>query len=101
MHIEFLVEELEAWFFGDIEAINKAYPKVSTNIATQAKYRVPDAIKGGTWEALEKLLQDKGYHLGGLQKVKAARDISPHMEPSRNTSKSFQVFYNGLLQMIQ
>jgi len=94
------VEELEAWFFGDVKAITTAYPKVSPNLATQAKYRNPDAITGGTWEALERVMQKAGYHQGGLEKVKAAREISAHMNPSDNRSKSFQVFYCSLLDII-
>ena len=61
-----VVEELEAWFFGDVEAIRQAYPKVSASLATQQPYRDPDAIKGGTWEALERVLRKAGYHPGGL-----------------------------------
>lgn len=66
-----VVEELEAWFFGDVDAICQAYPKVSTNLANQEPYRDPDAIKGGTWEALERVLKKAGYHQGGLEKYKA------------------------------
>lgn len=90
------VEELEAWFFGDVDAIRAAYPKVPSSLGAQAKYRDPDAIAGGTWEALERVLQGKGYHPGGLAKLKAARDIAQHMEPSRNRSRSFQTFIAGL-----
>lgn len=79
-----VVEELEAWFFGDVQAIANAYPGVPTNLAKKAKYRNPDAISGGTWECLEKVLQEAGYHLGGLEKVKAAREISKHMNPEFN-----------------
>lgn len=94
------IEELEAWFFGDVEAIVAAYPKVPSNLAQHKKYRNPDGIKGGTGEALGKLLKQKGYHRGGLEKVKAAREISVNMDPQRNRSKSFQVFRDGLLSMI-
>jgi hypothetical protein len=97
--IRLAIEELEAWFFGDVQAITQAYSKVSPNISSQAKYRDPDAIKGGTWEALERILQKAGYHQGGLEKVKAAREISIHMNPQQNSSKSFQVFYSGLLNI--
>jgi hypothetical protein len=90
------IEELEAWFFGDVDAIVAAYPKVPSTLGAQARYRDPDAIAGGTWEALERVLQSKGYHLGGLAKLKAARDIAQHMDPTRNRSKSFQVFKDGL-----
>lgn len=94
-----VIEELEAWFFGDIEAIRHAYPKVSRNLANQSAYRDPDAIKGGTWEALERVLKRAGYHSGGLEKFRAAREIAPHMKPSINRSKSFQVFYTSLLEI--
>lgn len=46
-----MIEELEAWFFGDIQAVTKAYPKVSKNICEKAAYRDPDDIQGDTWEA--------------------------------------------------
>lgn len=55
------VEEMEAWFFGDWNAVKAAYPRVLANADAKAKYRNPDAIRGGTWEALERLLQKAGY----------------------------------------
>lgn len=94
------IEELEAWFFGDVKAMVSAYPKVSPNLGQKAKFRNPDQINGGTWEALEQVLQRAGYHQGGLEKVKAAREISKFMNPQNNRSPSFQVFYQGLLEMI-
>jgi hypothetical protein len=94
------IEELEAWFFGDISAIVAAYPRVSPNLGQQEKYRDADAIRGGTWENLEKVLQRAGHHKGGLEKLRAAREISQYMEPHLNRSRSFQVFYNGLLDII-
>ena len=95
------IEELEAWFFGDISALINAYPRISPNILKKAKYRNPDAITGGTWETMERLLKGKGYHKGGLQKITLAKDVSIHMNPDINHSKSFQVFRDGILEMIQ
>ncbi len=89
------IEELEAWFFGDVQAIRAIYPKISPNIAHQEKYRDPDAITGGTAEALEKILKDKKYYTR-MPKIEVARNISTHMDPERNTSKSFQVFRDAL-----
>lgn len=88
------VEELEAWFFGDVEALRNAYPRVSKTLHNRQKYRDPDAITGGTWEALERLL--KGYYPNFLPKGVVAQNVAPHMEPSRNRSRSFQVFVEGL-----
>jgi hypothetical protein len=95
------VEELEAWFFGDIEAIHQAYEGVPITLGTKSAYRDPDAIKGGTWEAMERELQKAGYFKSGLAKIKAARAISANMVPSRNRSRSFQAFQNGLLDVLR
>ncbi len=95
------IEELEAWFFGDIEALHSAYPRISPHLGNRAPYRDPDAIIGGTWEALERELRRVGYFPGGLNKISAAREISRFMVPERNRSRSFQVFRQGLIAMIQ
>lgn len=94
------IEELEAWFFGDVEALCAAFPRVPPSLGERAKYRDPDAINGGTWEALERVLQKAGHHKGGLAKIAAARAISERMIPERNRSRSFQVFRDGLLEMV-
>lgn len=83
------IEELEAWYFGDWHAVRAAYPKVPATIPSQAKYRRPDAIAGGTWEAFERVLSGARYHAGGLQKTAAAAAIGAHMDLARNTSPSF------------
>ena len=93
------IEELEAWYFGDWAAVRAAYPRASARVCSQANYRDPDAIPGGTWEALERILQQSGYFKGGLRKIAAARAIAPHMAPARNRSRSFQVFRDALIQM--
>ena len=90
------VEELEAWFFGDVEAVNAAYSKIPINLQSKAKYRNPDAISGGTSEALERLLIQKNYYTKRISKPTVAQKIAKHMEPSRNRSRSFQVFVEGL-----
>jgi hypothetical protein len=93
------IEELEAWYFGDWQAVRAAYPKVSPNVPSRARYRDPDAIKGGTWEAFERELQKAGYFKAGLRKVEAARAVGPQMRPRRNTSHSFQVLRSALVEL--
>lgn len=90
------IEELEAWYFGDGEALRHAYPRLSRTLTDRASYRDPDAIRGGTWEALERELQRAGYHRGGLAKIAAARDIGQHLDPRRNRSQSFRIFVDLL-----
>ena len=93
-----VIEELEAWYFGDWPAVRKAYPRVPPRIASRAAYRDPDAIRGGTWEAFERIMQQAAYFPRGLSKQQAAQAIAPHMDPARNTSRSFQVFRDALLE---
>lgn len=90
------VEELEAWFFGDWPAVRAAYSRVPATIPQKAAYRNSDAVVGGTWEALERVLKKAGYFSGGLRKLQLARDIAPHMDPTRNTSRSFQAFSGAI-----
>jgi hypothetical protein len=90
------VEELEAWFFGDPQALSEAYPGVSPNLGAKARFRNPDAILGGTWESLQRVLQNAGYYEGGLPKTEVAREVSRRMQPGRNTSRSFQNFVSAL-----
>lgn len=93
------IEELEAWYFGDWEAVRASYPRVPATIPSKGKYRDPDAITGGTWEAFERVLQQAGYFAQGLAKIEAARAIAANMSPERNTSRSFQVLREALGKM--
>ena len=93
------IEELEAWYFGDTEAISTAFPGVPQTLANKARYRDPDAIIGGTWESLERVLQRAGYYPSGMSKLDVARRISFYMNPTRNRSRSFQVFRDALNEL--
>lgn len=97
------IEELEAWFFGDIPALVRAYPGVPATLGEKARFRDPDAIRGGTWEALFRVLQRAGYYRGLRRppKKELARNISMHMDPDRNRSRSFQVFRDALERAMQ
>ena len=92
------IEELEAWYFGDWEAVRRAYPRVSGTIPRRRQYRKPDAIRGGTWEAFERILKQGGYFRNGLRKTEAARAIAPHMDPARNRSPSFATLRDALAE---
>jgi len=90
------VEELEAWFFGDVLALKAAYPRIPATLAKKAKYSNPDSIAGGTWEALDRELKKAGYYPTGMPKIEVSRNVSLHMDVGRNRSHSFQVFMSGL-----
>jgi Domain of unknown function (DUF4276) len=95
-----VVEELEAWYFGDWEAVRQLYPAVSRTLPTKAGYRDPDAIRGGTWEALERIMMQAGYFKGGVRKIELAKHLSPLIRPDQNRSRSFAVFLGALAEMV-
>lgn len=93
-----VIEELEAWYFGDVPALCRVYPRLSPHLAEQARYRDPDAIAGGTWEALERLLRAHGYRQ--FNKFEAASRIAAEMDVEVNRSRSFQVFRDGIRRLV-
>jgi len=88
------VQELEAWFLGDREAIQAAYPRVRPQHFGGLPHD-PDTI-ADTWETLWRVLREGKYYLAGKAKVEWAETIAPHLEPDRNQSASFQYFRQGL-----
>lgn len=86
------IEELEAWYFGDWSAVRTVYHRVSPNIPAQSRYRNPDSITGGTWEAFEHVMKRGKYFAGGLQKTQAAHNIGTHIDATRSSSPSFKHF---------
>ena len=97
------VEEMEAWFLGNNEAVLKAYPKAKT--AVLKTYRNDDIC--GTWERLAdavypdgaKALKKKGWQAVGAEKSKWASAIAPHMDISGNRSPSFAYFCEKLREL--
>lgn len=57
----------------------------------------PDAIAGGTWEAMERVLRKAGYFNSGLRKLNLARSVAAHMDIHRNRSRSIQAFATAVV----
>lgn len=94
------IEELEAWFFGDWQAVCEAYPRLNPHVRSRQGFRDPDGILGGTWEALERLMQRAGYYKTGMPKIETAQNIAKRLDPERNQSRSFQCFKHALDEMV-
>ncbi|QLZ68976.1 hypothetical protein FOLKNPGA_01756 [Legionella sp. PC1000] len=98
------IEEGEAWFLGDIQAINQAYPKAKSSVLEQY---VNDSICG-TWEILADAiypggaqnLSKAGWVSIGTEKSNWAEKISPHMNLESNKSPSFKFFRDTLRKLI-
>ncbi|MDA1014175.1 MAG: DUF4276 family protein [Planctomycetota bacterium] len=56
------IEELEAWFLGGMDAVRSVFSRVPSTIERRTRYRDADGVRGGTWEALERILQRAGYY---------------------------------------
>jgi hypothetical protein len=92
------VEELEAWYFGDWDAVIECYPAVAKTVPKKAPYRDPDDIQGGTWEAFERIVQRAGYFEAGMSKMEIARTLGRVVTPDRSTSRSFTVFCEAMAE---
>jgi hypothetical protein len=92
------IEELEAWYFGDWESVCESYPGLSKTLPRREGFRDPDAIRGGTWEAFERVLKQAGYFRTGLRKTEVARTMGRSMEAHRNASRSFAALRDALLE---
>jgi len=93
------VKEFEAWYLGDLSAIQKAYPSAKAQVLSNY-----DESICGTWELLadvvhkggSKSLKKKGVQAVGLQKSIWAEKISPHMCVTNNLSPSFNFMHEQL-----
>jgi len=97
-----VVEELEAWHFGDIAALTNAFPGVPATLDRRRAYRDPDAVRGGTHEALLRILNNAGHYtgVGHLPKTAVARMMAERVAIERNISRSFRCFREGLAALV-
>ena len=99
------IEEIEAWLLGDTEAVKAAYPRAKGPVLNRYE---PDSICG-TWEVLADAvypggsaqLKKLGYPEVGRIKCEWAKRITPHIKLDRNRSKSFQVFREGVMRLVE
>jgi hypothetical protein len=78
--------ELEAWYLGDMKAIEQAYPKFNASkFQNKEKFRNPDHCRASS--ELKKIIPT-------FQKGTAAKEIPKYMSIERNTSESFNQFVN-------
>ncbi len=89
--VRIVCDELESWLIGDSKAVTAAYPRCRFS-NEQAKYRNPDRL-GNASEELLKLTGDR-------TKEARAKVIAPHLDPGRNCSRSFQVLFETLTQVL-
>ena len=86
-------QELEAWYFGDLNALACAYnnPKLR-ELSRKKKFRVPDTIPSPK-EELYKLIPEH-------QQISGAKLVAPYMDIEQNTSMSFNCFVSGIHRLV-
>ena len=90
--IRIACRELEAWYLGDMDAIQMAYPRFkAVHYRRWAKFRDPDHLIAS--EELRRLIPE-------FQKGYASREISKHINLTGNNSRSFNNLIKGLVQFL-
>jgi hypothetical protein len=99
------IEELEAWYLGDLTALKLAYPDMKQAIFDT--YIQDSQI--GTWEILADIVHVGGFNVlttNGKrsplilqEKINWTKNICPHLNVEQNQSPSFRYFRDGLRQM--
>lgn len=99
----FAIEEGEAWFLGDMNAIKTAYPNAKDSVLNTYEN---DSICG-TWEKLADAifpggsisLKKQGWMKIVKTKSEWAERITPSLDIENNQSPSFHYFKNKLLEL--
>lgn len=97
------IEEVEAWYLGDRQALEGAYPRVKAEVL---KRYVQDSACD-TWELLadavypggSAAIKKAGWPLPGQVKCEWAEKIGPMLDPERNASPSFGKLRDGLRRL--
>ncbi len=97
------IEEMEAWYLGDRQALLAAYPRAKKDVLSRYQQ---DSVCG-TWELLADAvhpggsiaIQSTGWPLPGQVKHRWAEQIGPRMNIEDNKSPSFCKFRDGLRRL--
>jgi len=98
------IEEVEAWYLGDQQALQTAYPRAKADVL--GRY-VQDSVCG-TWELLadaihpggSAAIKKAGWPLPGQIKCEWAEKIGPLLDPDSNDSPSFGKLRDGLRRLV-
>lgn len=98
------IEEVEAWYLGDQQALQAAYPRAKADVL--GRY-TQDSVCN-TWELLadaiypggSAAIKKAGWPLPGQIKYEWAEKIGPLLEPDRNVSPSFCKLRDGLRRLV-
>lgn len=91
--VRIVCHELEAWYLGDMEAIEHVSAKFKKGqYENRALFRNPDSCVNPKSE-LKKMI-------GDYQQIEMAKNIGPEMNIANNKSNSFNCFISGIQRLI-
>lgn len=91
--VRIVCHELESWYLGDMDAIEKVFPRFhSKQFKGKKKFRKPDECINPKQE-LKKLV-------GNYPQIATAREIAPYLDIESNKSPSFNCFISGIRQLV-
>lgn len=97
--VRIVCTELECWFLGDLNAIQKTYPRFKPEQYQNAKeFRDVDAIQNAPkklQEMIPELTKKKNF-----SKLLFSESIANHLDIENNKSLSFQHFISGVRKLI-
>lgn len=86
-------QELEAWYIGDLESVERAYAKDGiAEMKSRAKYRNPDTLANPS-EEMHKLIPE-------FVKLDGARRLGRELTLDSSSSRSFRVFVEGVKRLV-
>jgi hypothetical protein len=86
--VRIVCRELESWFLGDLEAVEKAYPRFKAQQhANKKELREVDSIQKPSKYLLQIIPEFSGN--GTLPKLEVSRKVAEHMNIDSNKSPSF------------
>lgn len=82
-------KELEAWYWGDLDAVARAFPGFKPDkVRNRAHYRSADTIQNPANELAR--------HIGQFSKSHASQEVPKYMDTAANTSLSFCYFIKSM-----
>ena len=92
--VRIVCHELESWYLGDLFAVEVGLNMSGlAKLQNKRKYRTPDSLSNAKQEL--KQLTKKTY-----QPIDGSRKIGQHLSLEGNRSKSFNVFIDGVRQLM-
>jgi hypothetical protein len=89
--IRIACKELENWYLGDLESIEKIYPESRAGqFMNKSKFRVPDNLNGA---------QEMSYLTRKFSKSHASRELGKIINLENNRSNSFNHLISGIAKI--